>query len=148
MNAQTAQPKWREIWCSDYARIEVDTTGVYDPEMEIADEIQDAEDRFQLFRFALPRLKIERGYLVTANYADDWPHPLPAYEEWFVASLDHVANACGTTEDALWTALCSADPIDRAEAYELIGAYHGLENFDSYSREISGDELNTRWGRL
>lgn len=141
MNAQTAQPKWGLLIVTDYSRILVDETGQYPPEMEIAEDLENG--MFAVFRFPLPQLKNERGHLVTLNYADDWPHPLPDYDEWFAASLAAVARAHGATKKELSDALCSADPYRRAWAYECIGSYHGFENFDSPPRILSKEEVDT-----
>lgn len=139
----TSQPRWKVLYATDYSRLLVDTAGVYSPELEIAQDLGDGT--FEVSRVCLDRCKQVRGYLVPASYQDDYPHPLPDYQEWFADDLASVAESHGTTEGALREALCSEKPEDRAFAYECIGGHLGYDNFDSDPLLLNEDELDARW---
>jgi hypothetical protein len=148
----TNQPKWRKVANLgdvnpiDYGGLFVyrDTTGVYTEEAERL-EAPDSDDTDQhgpwiVHRFCLDRCQIIREtdgntdtiYLVPARYTADWPHPVHAYDQWFHQDLDKVASFIGTDLETLRGWFCSADPLERALAYQAIGDYHGFENLDSY----------------
>lgn len=139
-----SQPAWKCLHFADFFRIFKDETGVYPEEVEIAEEIEDG--KFLLFRFPLYRLKFVKGYLVPFSYANDWPHPVSEYQEWFAEDLDKVEESCGVSDEGIANNLCSADPIVRFWAYYDIGSYHGMENFDSYPLTLTEAELDSRWG--
>ena len=150
-----SQPEWKLLWATDQTALFEDTTGVYAPEMEVADEIFDVDEDdepFILFRFSLDKLKRVRDpegrevYIVSDNYDESWSHALHQYEEWFIKDLPGVASSMGTTRDELEDAFVSDDPNDRAWAYESIGRYHGFENLDGYPLRLSEEELEDRWG--
>lgn len=145
-----SQPKWKTVFNTDYSRLQVDTTHVYEPELEIADEI--GEGKYQLFRFPIDRLKLVRDekdknkmYLVSHKYDRSYPHPLASYEEWFAEDLNRVASSAGVSLDSLIQDLISADVRRRAAAYENIGRYHGFLNFDEQPRILTESQLNKRW---
>lgn len=143
-----AQPKWKLVYSTDYSALFIDTTGVYEPELMIAQEWEDdGETKFEVFRFPIDKLKTigKNDYLVSVKYDSSWPHPVHQYNEWFADSLDAVASYIGSDEEALIEALISDDPKQRAWAYESIGSYHGFMNFDSYPRTWSEEEMDKRW---
>ena len=150
----TRQPRWNTIYNTDYSRLLEDLSGVYDGELEIAQEVDDAptKERFILYRFSLPQLEVVRnGRLVTKNIAESdrrgtLPHHISQYEEWFEKDLAKAANSIGVDRAYLVRLLTSSDLRDRAEAYEIIGGYHGFDNFDSYPLTLSVAGLNKRWG--
>jgi hypothetical protein len=39
----------------------------------------------------------------------------------------------------------SENPVERAEAYEMIGRYHGFDNLDSYPGTLKRREAETRY---
>jgi len=149
-----SQPEWKLLWASDYNAVLEDATGVYAPEMELAQEYErDDETRFVVFRFDLPRLKREKDeegneYIVSEKWSEDWPHSLSQYEEWFIKDLASVASSAGSTKEELIEALTSAEVGDRARAYEDIGGHHGFMNFDGYPLDLSEEELEERWDKL
>lgn len=57
---------------------------------------------------------------------------MPSYVEWFAKDLAGVASSVGSTREDLIEALCCPDAQTRAVAYEAIGGYHGMINFDQY----------------
>lgn len=144
-----SQPIWKLLYATDYSALYVDTTGVYDPEMQIAEEIFGApeHERFLVFRFPIERLKRvtdEDGfsYVVPYRYEPSWPYPASQYREWYLDDLASVARSVGTATEALIVALCSESPRDRAWAFEAIGGYHGYDNLDSYPLRISEHRMN------
>jgi len=145
-----SQPEWEALYTTDEERVEVDKTGVYPPEMEVAQDLEDGDDdggHFEVFRFSLDRLKEVKGYLVSERYQADWPHAASQYQEWFVKSLPEVARSMGTTATKLRAAFCSKDAKDRAWAYSSVGGHHGFVNLDNYPLTLTTEELDKRWGR-
>lgn len=142
-----SQPEWRTLYQTDYSMVQIDKTGVYAPEMEIAQEI--GGGKWQVFRFSLDKLKKVKHdgkvYLIPDKWDASWPYPASSYEEWFAKDLPQVANSIGAEVSELRTALCSKDPKQRAWAYESIGGYHGFDNLDSYPETYTEDEFNERW---
>lgn len=144
-----SQPKWKLLWSTDYSAVFVDETGVYEPEMEIAQEYErKGKPRFQLYRFPLDKQKAVRRngrvYIVPAKWDETWSHPIHQYEEWFIADLADVASFIDGTEDDLIEGLISDDVNDRAAAYESIGGYHGFDNLDQYPHDLSEREFDRR----
>jgi hypothetical protein len=141
------QPKWREVAQTDFYRLLVDDTGVYDPEVEIADEIGDPG--FNLYRVELERFKtvIVGGtrYLVPIEWTEEWPHETPQYQPWFYDDLESIASSTSETREDLISQLCSEDPKERLGVYLSIGGHWGWENFDGYPLVLSEQELHERW---
>ena len=104
-----------------------------------------AKLKWSVQRYALERLKLVEGCLVSINYRPDYPHPLKSYVEWFASSLGRIAGAVGTTRQELVDALCSDDPRRLANAFEAIEGYHGLDNFDSYPSTYTRAEIVRRY---
>lgn len=135
----TKQPTWElvenlgDVHPLDYGGYLIyrDTTGVY-PEEGQKIIVDDSADRWEVYRFPLDRCKMVHGYLVPIHYEASWPHPLGNYDEWFHKTLSEVGQFVGQTKDDLESALCSENPLDRANAYQAIGDYHGYANLDSY----------------
>jgi S-adenosylmethionine:diacylglycerol 3-amino-3-carboxypropyl transferase len=142
----TNQPSWKKLWSTDDAALFQDTTGVYDSEMEVAQDASDDGRKVQVFRFSLERLvKVtsdDHNYYVTAHIARCFhdgtlPHPIHSYKEWYLNDLGAVASFVGSTRDDLIEALCCEDAGTRAEVYRAIGDYHGFANLDGYPREMT-----------
>lgn len=156
-----SQPKWKVRSRSDDTLVLEDTTGVYDPEVEYADEINDAgaEDKdgcplatFEVFRFTPYQQKVVRHagrrYLVPVRYQPSWPHPIHKYPVWFVSSLPDIARSHGTTEAELVQALCSDEVQQRVWAYQCIGGHWGYHNLDGYPLTMDEHELEARWDKF
>jgi hypothetical protein len=145
------QPVWKLVYSTDYSALFVDETGVYDPELMIAQEYETerGKTKFQVYRFSLDRQKIVRkdgkSYLVPFGYDGSYPHPVHRYQEWFVKDLASIARSSGSSYKTLVKALVSSDPSQRAEAYEAIGGYHGFDNFDQYPETWSESEMEKNW---
>ena len=101
---------------------------------------------WEVYRVSIDRLQevkeTEGGttyvWLVPASYAPDWPHVVSQYQEWFTDSLPDVESACDFSD--LREALCSADPVKRAQAYRAILDFHGWTNGDAYPVKIERKE--------
>ncbi len=142
-----SQPQWKlianlgDVNPVDYGGyfVFVDETGVYGPEAELllSPDDDDAPEGWTAYRILLDRCTFVDGVL-----SDNSFHP--EMSAWFAQSqaerearpqdttnLANVAACFSTDEESLITALCSDDPILRAQAYQMIGEYHGFENFDS-----------------
>lgn len=119
-------------------------TGIYP---EAAEKLLVDEDTYTVYRFPLDRLKLVDGYLVPLAYVPNWPHPLEKYDEWFHEELGEVAEFSGTQKAQLELAFTSADPVDRAFAYEAVGNHFGWVEFDSYPLTISRQEAEKRYRR-
>jgi len=143
-----SQPKWELIdnlgdaSPIDYGGYFVfrDTTGVYEAEAELLEspDDDDSPEGWTVHRIVLARCTLTDGIL-----SDNPAHPL--YPAWFATPEErratrpqdttYLANVARTMDyplDELTEDLCSADPIDRANAYRAIGDYHGWANLDSY----------------
>lgn len=145
-----SQPKWKLLWSTDYSALFVDETGVYDPEMMIAQESDDdGKTKFQVFRFSVDKQKeVRKGntiYVVPDRYDESWPHPIKVYEEWYIKDLKKVANSVGGSVEELIEQLASDNPSTRSGAYESIGGYHGFMNFDQYPETWSEKKMDKDW---
>jgi hypothetical protein len=159
-NKMTDQPKWKllanlgDVNPIDHGGYFVfeDETGVYPPEAEVLleppDDTEEGSERWEVYRFSLDRCKMKQGYLVSFAFDKKWPCPLSWYEEWFAKDLNDVASFIGQTEDELQDMFCSADPLERAQAYRAIGDYHGYANLDSYSLSLDRFEVQERYRSL
>jgi len=142
----TAQPVWKLVMSSDYSALFEDETGVYDPEMMIAQEYEeDGETKFIVYRFSIEPYKIEYGKLLPQAWDPSWPHPIEQYEPWFAKDLPDVASAVGMQPYELARKLVSDDIDENAWAHEAIGSHHGYDNFDSYPDTWTEDEMNAKW---
>lgn len=169
-----SQPEWKLHKSTDYFAIFIDTTGVYAPEIELAEETgedSDGDETFTIYRWSLDQqayVTLESDddspalrYLVPATIARTYermqrgenipwpgplPHPIPGYVEWFVSGLAGIAASIGRAKLELEIALTSDDIMERAGAYLDIAGYHGAINFDQYPLTgITADALTERW---
>ncbi len=112
-----------------------DTTGVYGFEGERIEPNE--EGTLEIRRVPLDRLKEmrvdDRIYLVPFAYNHTWPHYVSAYVEWFADSLAEIAD--GSPQELI-RMLCSANGLERAQAYREIYDHHGWDNGDAYPRTI------------
>jgi len=142
---ETKQPKWKllanlgDADPIDYGGyfVYIDETGVYPPEGERLEVIDEDKPTWEILRFSLDQCKLVTDkdghtWLVSFNYNETWPHPVAAYHEWFAEDLARVASYTGQPVEELRAQFCSDGPLIRARAYEAIGDYHGFDNLDSY----------------
>ncbi len=108
--------------------------------MSVADECEtkDGVTEYQIYRFNLDGLQRfideEDGetHLCFRAYNPSWPYHVSKYKEWFQESLGDIARCHGVSTKELVEMLCSEDPRTLAQAYEMIGGYHGYINLDQY----------------
>jgi hypothetical protein len=156
----TNQPDWKTIYCTDYSRLRVDTTGVYPPELDLVQEIEDsAENDDDGNKFEMSTIVCERQYESKVENDDGsittyitllkddgkLPHPIHSYQEWFIKDLVKVGACVGRSRAEIVSDLLSDDPSRLAHAYEDIVAYHGAYEFDQEPRTFTEKELNEFW---
>jgi hypothetical protein len=133
-----------------------DTTGVdFEAEYLLEPECDPDDDaaRWRVYRVCLDRCKVVHDgirqcrYLVPFATPADLSHPMHEFCEWFAKDLRAVASYVGSTVEELEAALCSDDPIARANAYRDIASYHGWENFDSGPYTLTRAEVKARYTR-
>lgn len=131
---------------ADYFSVFVDETGVYPPEMVLAQDVADDASKFVVYRFPLERFKVVKrsgsNFLVNDAWRPDWPHNTASYEPWFLNDLDDVASSCGRTKADIIKDLVDADPMRRSRAHEDIGGYFGFDNFDHYPRVMTEKKMS------
>lgn len=154
-----SQPQWELVYATDYSALYRDTTGVYDPELVVAQELDDVdEDDIEATAAVVYRFPLERCWRVTETDEDtgetstyitdmdparesELPHPLSSHKPWYRDSLGDIARSSGIPIAELIDALCSDDPATLANAFEAIGGHHGYANFDSYPDEWTATEF-------
>jgi hypothetical protein len=140
-----SQPRWKlldnlgDADPLDYGGyfVYVDETGVYAPEAELLEVIDDEEKRWEVRRFSLEPCTFQDGILSDNKYHPDhaaWfatPEECPKRKH-IICYLSNVATACDIDLDELRGMFCSDDVLERAQAYRMVGQYHGFDNLDSY----------------
>jgi hypothetical protein len=142
----SSQPKWvllanlGDVNPVDYGGFFVyrDETGVYPEEAELLEAPDDDSGTWEVRRVVLERCTYVNGVLSDNKFHPDFP-------AWFAEPeseraerpqdttyLRNVAECCGVEVEALIEMFCSADPVERAQAYRMVGDYHGWDNLDSY----------------
>jgi hypothetical protein len=121
-----------------------DTTGVYPPEavviVALIKDYEDDPDRWIVYRFPLERCTYVNGIL-----SDNEFHP--EHPAWFADSLDRIASCVGVEHFEIVRQLCSENPIERAQAYQAIGDYHGFINLDHDPvTDFDRSEIEARYG--
>jgi len=121
-----------------------DTTGVYFPEGEIYNP-----DMKDVYRFSLDKLSLWSGHLIPYNFhkRDDLPHKISDYIEWFDDTLNMVAKYNGILLDELQQMFTTDDILVRAQAYRMLGEYHGFDNLNQYPLALSSKEAKTRYNK-
>lgn len=131
---------------TDYYSVFVDETGVYPPEMVLAQEADDEGKKFVVYRFPLERFKVVKragtNFLVDDAWRPDWPHNTASYEPWFLNDLDAVASSAGRTKADIIKDLVDADPMRRSRAYQDIGGHFGFDNFDNYPGTMTEKKMS------
>ena len=121
-----SQPKWKCVGTlGDINPVEhggafifVDTTGVYEAEIEV---VEPTEKKIWVYRYTLKQCTYKNGIL-----SDNIYHP--EVEVWFAHYIDSVSAFVGNYP--LIDMLCSDDVLERATAYSAMVSYHGIANFD------------------
>lgn len=121
-----------------------DETGVYPPEAELLLEPADDIDvdspkaRWTVFRFILEPCTYINGVLSDNKY-----HPNKA--AWFAKDLPSLASFIGMELETLISLFTSADPCQRAHAWQSVGDYWGFDNLDSYPEKYTRAEIEARY---
>lgn len=117
-----------------------DATGAYTEEAEwLETDDDDDPGRWAVYRFALERCTYINGIL-----SDNKFHP--ELDAWFAGSVESMASCIGVEPSGLIGWFCSDDPLERAEAYRIVGQYHGFVNLDAYPLEFTNrDEVESRY---
>lgn len=72
---------------------------------------------------------------VCYRYANDWPHPLASYTDWWHKSLAAMCQSYGITTDEFLAAITSDNMLAVANAYDVIGSYYGFHELSGGSEE-------------
>ena len=159
-----SQPKWKCIGNLgdrnplDYGGyfVFVDKTGVYPPEAELLelDDENDERTTYTVHRFILEPCTYIDGILSDNRFHPDKP-------AWFAGTEDerkerpqdstylkNLADYAGLTVKELAGMFCDDAPLIRAEAWRIVGQYHGFENLDNYPlTKLSRTEVRKRYPR-
>ncbi len=134
-----------------------DKTGVYCEmgELLVVPE-PDSGEKYIVYRFDLERCTWTPKLFDMGVLSDNKFHP--DYPAWFAKpegekkvrpqDSTYLSNICSFVDLELRELIgmfCSADPIQRAWAYQAIGDYHGFDNLDSYPLELSKREVKQRY---
>lgn len=135
-----------------------DETGVY-PEEAVKLVIEnESEQDVDLLFYTEYRFILDCCTYINGILSDNKFHP--EHPAWFAQPekkkrrrpqdttyLSNVAECVDwQPRDGMPAAFCSADPCERARAYEAVGDYHGWENLDNYPRTgISRKEVLERY---
>lgn len=120
----------------------VDETGVYAPEAEWL-EVPDIDDAGGLnvrraYRFILEPCTFQNEILSDNPYHPDYP-------VWFANRLDQLANFAGMEVPELIALFCAENPLERAEAWRVVGSYFGFHELDNYPLELRRRETRQRY---
>ena len=163
----SAQPKWRFVAnLGDVSPLEYggyfvyrDITKVYAPEAELLREPEDGRDHDSAARWTVYRFTLEPCTFIDGILSDNPYHP--SRPAWFAGTeperelrpqdttyLRDLAEFIGADVKDLITDFCSDDPIRRAQAWRVVGDYHGYENLDSDPLVLTRAEVKKRYRRL
>lgn len=103
---------------------------VYDPKNDthwITGEYWDEpiDDTYQIYQW-----NIEKDVIRELDWVDDW---------------EKIATSVGMPVEVLMTMARSEDILKRAQVYEEVGRFYGLENLDSYPNRLNRKEMEKRW---
>lgn len=159
MGVGTRQPSWKcianlgDVHPIDHGGyfVYVDKTGVYPEEGEVLIVPNEEGGKYTVYRLSLDRCTLVNGILSDNKYHPEhaawWAHPESQRKERPQDStyLLNVAECSGTTPEELAEWFCSEDPLQRAEAYNAVGMYHGYDNLDSYPLQLTRSEVTKRY---
>lgn len=169
-----SQPKWKYVGtvgdinpvANCGALVLVDTTGVYDAEVEaylpnwaekfrdednkvVRDNNGDPEFEVYVYRFDVPRHVVHEGVVVEVReyerLAFRQSQGETLYSPWRLDKLDSIGETTDRTREEMIADLCSDDPIRRADVFfNDICGYYGFEEFDSYPLLMTNTEAEAR----
>jgi len=147
MEMTMSQPQWKFVaQLGDVDPIEhggyfifVDETGVYAPEAELLEVIEEGDEiSWEVRRFILEPCTYIDGILSDNKFHPQYPawfatpEPEKAKRPQDTTYLSNIASCQGLAVEELIKQFCSTDPIQRAWAYRAVGEYHGFANLDEY----------------
>lgn len=116
-----------------------DKTGIYESEAELLVSPEESgSDKWEVRRFSLDACTFINDILSDNKFHPDKP-------AWFADKLGAMANTFGQSVESVIALFVSADPIDRANAWRMVGEYFGYDNLDSYPRFFTRSEIKARW---
>lgn len=129
-----------------------DKTGVYAPEGEyLFCPDDDESDEFEAYRFSLDKCTFINGILSDNRFHPEccawWattPEKMKARPQ-DGRGLEDIGNCMGFTVDELVAMFTSDNITERAQAYRMVGEYHGFENLDSYQLQLTRAEVEERY---
>ena len=147
-----SQPKWRCIAnLGDASPVDfggyfvfIDETGVYAPEVELWEPPCDDSD--ETGPITAYRWTLEPHTFVGGVLSDNPYHPDHAV--WYAQDLESMADCFDTTAADLIAGFCSADPIERAQAYRAVQEYSGAYELDQYPRTVDrtdAERISDAW---
>jgi len=161
-----SQPKWEylanlgDVDFIEHGGVLVyqDTTGVYQPEMEIVIPPEEWEKKRE---WTVHRVMLEKCYLTDGILSDNKFH-LNHPVWWWHKDAEHkqrhgydqyhnfcsIAEGINITPEAFEQMFCSDDVVERARGYRELGEYHGWANFDDYPITFSGRDIRRRYQDL
>lgn len=130
----TQQPEWKEVGTVgdvypeyDGGFVSVDTTGVYEPELEYVKVPADDDD------FESPRARWTVYRVVLDRGVPNW------------GELEDVASSAGQDPDDLREWFDSDDPMERASAYMDWAGHYGWHEFDQDPLTLTRAETEKRY---
>lgn len=137
----------------------VDRRGIYCPELVVMTDSVDSSECRLAYNIQLERLTAIKSDKLSTNeetvshngwigVSDNRFHTNKC--AWFgnYASLRRVAEFIDYSFDKLVVDLLSSDPVVLASAYKDLADYHGLINFDSDPRTLSGEKAKLMCDRF
>lgn len=155
------QPVWKlaaqlgDVHPIDYGGyfVFVDETGVYPPEAEYLDSPDDDNGEWRAYRFRLEPCTFIDGILSDNRFHPESPawFATPESERasrpqdtTYLADLADFAGLPVETLAAMFTGSGFGIEV-QAEAWRLVGLYHGFENLDSYPLVMTREEAEARY---
>lgn len=118
-----------------------DTTGKYDPEMEVLTEPECEGGTYEVHRFSMTRCTWENGVLSDNPFHKDHP-------AWFASDIEDVARSCGYPAEDLIDCLTSDNIMARADGYRDLIGHWGCGEFDQYPLTLTEEEANVRYANI
>jgi len=116
-----------------------DETGVYSPECELLETPEETGRRdWTVRRFSADKCTFINSVLSDNEFHTDKP-------AWFADKLPSLAETYGQDLSDIIALFTSPDPLDRAEAWRMVGEYFGYDNLDSYPIYFTQEEISARW---
>ena len=126
-----------------------DTTGVYPPEIELleppSDEFSDYKEESNWSpsaRWTVRRTVCEPCTYVEGVLSDNKHHQ--SHAAWFADRVDSIADCFGMEASEFIRMITTGSVVERAEAWRMVGDYHGWDNLDSYPLELTHEKALAR----